>query len=85
MKTKFSPPYHAHRSAGHWYVLNANEGYEIACECRKQAEEFAADLNEHSTPTPVRLAAMLSQIARGPVNTMPFYSPDDEIHITQEI
>jgi hypothetical protein len=81
MKTKFSPPYRAHKSAGQWYVVNAKGGFEIACECRYQAEEFASDLNAHANPTESRLSAMMSQLDRGPVNTAPFDPPSDEISI----
>jgi len=81
MKTEYAPPYRALKSCGHWYVVNALDGYEVACECRHEAEIMADDLNSHAMPTSERLAAMLSQLARGPVHVAPFYPPDDEVSI----
>jgi hypothetical protein len=41
--------YQVHKSAnGHWYVINARGDYEIACDCRHQAEEFAREMIEHA-------------------------------------
>ena len=49
MKTEYSPPYRAHKSAsGRWYVVNVKGGYEFWCECRQHAEVLASDLNEHA-------------------------------------
>ena len=64
--------------------MNGKDELQIACDCRHQAEEFAVDLNEHARPSPERLAAMLAQLAHGPVNVEPFDAPDDEVFIFPE-
>lgn len=45
MNTEFSPPYRAHKSAGHFYVVNRNGGFEMACNGRHEAEECAREMN----------------------------------------
>lgn len=42
MKTQFSQPYHAHKSCGVWYILNARGVYECEAFSREQAEQIAA-------------------------------------------
>ena len=43
--TQFSPPYRVQKSAGYWYVVNRHGGFEVACDCRFQAEDFANEMN----------------------------------------
>lgn len=46
---EFSPPYWAWKSAtGHWHVMNSKGDHELACDCRRHAEELATELNEHA-------------------------------------
>jgi len=45
MRTEKSPPYHAHLSLGQWYVINSRGGYELACDSRDQAVDYAAAMS----------------------------------------
>ena len=46
MHMVFYPPYQACRRFGRWYVMDARGDCDIACECRRHAEEIARDMNE---------------------------------------
>lgn len=46
-------PYWAWKSeTGHWHVVGCTGVCEIHCSCRRDAEEFATNLNEHVGYTP---------------------------------
>ena len=60
-------PYWAWRGAtGTWYVVNSIGEYEVECDCRRDAEECATNLNEMDGLTPDQLAEKHASILTGP-------------------